>query len=392
MSSRSFSGVPLTAPTVEHVALRSRPTRDYRPELDVLRCLAFFLVFNHHILPMSFTATRFHFGYALQEGGAAGVCLFFTLSAFLITELLLRERESTGKVHIGAFYVRRILRIWPLYFAAIALSIVLPHISRHFSSPGGFIAPFLLLCGNWAIVLHRAWPAAPLLAPLWSISIEEQFYLGWPAILSRWGARAIFPTACLVLPLAWLVDLLLPELHASKDPQLWLNSISQFQFFAIGALLALHTHRRPHVWTARTRCVSLAAGLSCLLLAGYPFHFLNPAPSLHFGQVLAGYLCLNAATALLLLTFLGARLPAWCGPLAYLGRISYGLYVFHYVIRLAVANLAAKLPGSSSLRLLATYSVSLLITIALAAASYHGFERPFLRLKGRFTFIPSRPV
>ncbi len=370
----------------------------YRPELDILRFLAFFLVFNHHILTGSATASRFHFIYALQEGGAGGVCLFFTLSAFLITELLLREQESTGSIHIPSFYLRRILRIWPLYFAAIAASAVLSRFSRHFGSTRGLLLPFLLLCGNWVIALRRGWPATPLLAPLWSISIEEQFYLLWPAILARWGRRAVLPAACLVLPIAWTVDLLLPFSHSPghpfvRDPQLWLNSFSQFQFFALGAVLALYTHRRRCRMPALARAALLLCGFSLLLAAGFPLHFLNPAPPPHFGQLLAGYLSLDAACALLLLATLGIEPPPICRPLIYLGRISYGLYVFHFVVRLTVGTLLAeKLRAHPMLVLPSTYLLSLLLTIAMAAVSYHFFERPFLRLKERFTFVRSRPV
>ncbi len=376
-----------------HLGSPAKTSRYYRPELDLLRFFAFFLVFNHHLLPMSFTETRFHFFYALQEAGAAGVCLFFMLSAFLITELLLREKDATGRIHIRAFYVRRALRIWPLYLAAVTLSAILPHLSRHFAAAAAYVAPFLLLCGNWAIVLHRSWPANPLLAPLWSISVEEQFYLVWPAMLSRWGARAIAPVAWIILPLAWSVDLTLPALHASKDPQLWLNSISQFQFFAIGALLALFSHRQRITFPAPVRLAMFLAGFGCLLLAGYPFHFLNPAPTLSYGQVLAGYLAIDVACPLLLLSLLGARLPGFCRPLVYLGRISYGLYVFHYVIRLLVGNIAAiRLHAHPQLLLPATYLGSAALTIAVAAASYHFFERPFLKIKDRFTFVQSRPA
>src|ERR1700748_1439510 len=98
-------------------ALHGRQTRIYRPELDVLRFVAFLLVFFFHVTP---AATGHHslvgqVLLSLRDCGAFGVCIFFVLSSFLITELLIREKDATGSVHFKAFYLRRILRIWPLY-------------------------------------------------------------------------------------------------------------------------------------------------------------------------------------------------------------------------------------------------------------------------------------
>ena len=391
---------PSSAPTTVAQKVRGDPStefkpgtlsRYYRPELDVLRCLAFFLVLNHHTLPISFTQTSFRLSNALQESGAAGVCLFFTLSAFLITELLLREKEATGTIHIRAFYTRRILRIWPLYFLAIALSLILPHLDYHFQADNGLIAPYLLLVGNWAIVVHHVWPHSPMLNPLWSISVEEQFYLLWPALVLFRGARGIVAAALAVLPLAWALDLALPALHAAKDPQLWCNSFNQFQFFALGALLALSTHRRQLRLHAAGRVAALAAAFGCLLLSAYPFHFLNPVLPLRFGQTLGGYLSLDAACLLLFAAFLGAQVPRLARPLIYLGKISYGLYVFHFVVRLVVGNILEKhLHAPEAVQIAALYIVTAAVTILIASMSYHFFEKPFLRFKKRFTFVPSR--
>ena len=98
--------------------------RGYRPELDVVRFLAFLLVFFFHFLPWpSIGQTGWRVQMALVELCAMGLCLFFTLSAYLITSILLDEREKNGVISVQKFYIRRILRIWPLYFFGIALGI-----------------------------------------------------------------------------------------------------------------------------------------------------------------------------------------------------------------------------------------------------------------------------
>ena len=162
------------------VSAAAKAPRYYRPELDVLRCLAFLMVFTSHI-PFN----------------AWAIPVFYTLSvieeAFLHTELLLREREDTGTIHRLAFFIRRMLRIWPLYFAVILLSVAGSFVYHRWTAPARFVVPYLLLTGNVATAHLGAYPRNPLLGPLWSISVEEQFYLLWPLLL-LWQGRN--PAGC----------------------------------------------------------------------------------------------------------------------------------------------------------------------------------------------------
>jgi peptidoglycan/LPS O-acetylase OafA/YrhL len=389
-SQNTSGAVSPTETAYTNAANIAKVSRYYRPELDVLRFFAFALVFTHHQLPVSF-APSFRFGSTLEEAGSSGVCLFFTLSAFLITELLLREREATGTIHLKAFYVRRILRIWPLYFAAIAAAIVATHFISVYRSPPRLIIPYLLLCGNWAIIAAGAFPKNSILGVLWSISIEEQFYLIWPTVMKRWGKRAIVAIACLLLPVAWLTDYLLPLHHASLEPDLWLNSFSQFQFFAIGGLLAVFMHRRSIQMHAAARTLCIAGSFTVMLFAAYPFHYLNPVKPAFDGHALCGYLSVDAMCILALVGFLGARIPTFLKPLLYLGKISYGLYVFHFPLRILIGKLVDhKVHQSVAVRVTTTYIVTAILTLAVASLSYQYFEKPFLRLKKHFTFVPSR--
>lgn len=160
----------------------------YRPELDGLRFFAFFCVFIHHTLPTHiefYLERHIPFGdfiTSVAEAGRFGVDLFFVLSAYLITELLLREKENFGKVHLKSFYLRRMLRIWPLYFLAIAIATFLPHIDSTQTFPLRYVVAFLFLAGNW-IVSFYDFPESVMNA-LWSVSFEEQFYLFWPAVIA----------------------------------------------------------------------------------------------------------------------------------------------------------------------------------------------------------------
>ena len=115
--------------------------------------------------------------------GAYGVDLFFALSAYLITSLLLRERAATGALDLRGFYVRRILRIWPLYLAFVGFAAIMAVLVREQHLPLRYVAGYCLLAGNWVYVFYGL--PASFAIPLWTVSIEEQFYLAWPLALRK---------------------------------------------------------------------------------------------------------------------------------------------------------------------------------------------------------------
>jgi peptidoglycan/LPS O-acetylase OafA/YrhL len=179
-------------------------SRYYRPELDALRFFAFLCVFFFHAgAYVSIDPVKYEWLSRVRAVGLFGVPIFFLLSAFLITQLLFSERERTGRIHIPSFYMRRILRIWPLYFTAFFglafLNQFWPGIGT--DDPHAWIA-FTLLCGNWYI-FHHGW-LAPSVDPLWSVSIEEQFYLIIPLLAARGGRQAVKITAWVLLALAYI--------------------------------------------------------------------------------------------------------------------------------------------------------------------------------------------
>ncbi len=204
----------------------------YRPELDALRFFAFLCVFSFHRMDYVPTDPVLHpWLFRIGNIGPFGVPVFFLLSAFLITELLLRERERTGKIHIKAFYVRRILRIWPLYFVAFFGLALLNHFVPGVGTgdPFAWLA-FTFFAGNWYI-LHHGWIAGAV-DPLWSISVEEQFYIVIPVLAAFAGRRAVAIVSCVLLGIAY-VTVLLYALHPTVgDNGEWTNS-----FVAVPVLL-----------------------------------------------------------------------------------------------------------------------------------------------------------
>lgn len=365
----------------------------YHPELDVLRFLAFFAVFIHHALPrnaasyidagLSPTATQWLL--AGKEAGAFGVDLFFTLSAFLITELLRREYVSRGKFSLSAFYVRRALRIWPLYFTFIAITaLIVPSILPEDQFGSIYIVSFALFFGNW-ICATSGLPVS-VASPLWSISVEEQFYLGWPLLLWGFGMNRIKQLALGMLVFAVATRIFL-AISGVTHPGVWCNTFARLDPIALGALLAFVLNgRAPQLKTAVRVLLFGAAVVSWLLVAKYLSH---DGPT-----SIATYAFSALASVAVLLAVLKSDTPllqvapfTW---LVYLGRISYGLYVFHL---LALA-LTAKLMFIPALGVQLNFEMRLLfaflLTVAMAALSYRWLELPFLRLKKRFSYTRGR--
>jgi peptidoglycan/LPS O-acetylase OafA/YrhL len=361
----------------------------YRPELDVLRFCAFLLVFLYHGLDVNSGLLG-----ALRISGALGVCLFFLLSAYLITELLEREKKQSGAIHLRAFYIRRGLRIWPLYFTVLIFDYLL---QRHLN-PGVFtssrLLAFFLVAGNWYVAHHG--PTETISTPLWSISVEEQFYILWPSArkyLHRPGS-VLFSLA--MFAIAYLAIAYLCRVGSDVTNTIWVNSFVQFQFFSSGALLALALRGRAPKFHPLVRVILFLAGLTILGAAQCIFQ-VKEGPALGaFHLVAPGYLCANIGCVLLFFSFLGEARLGKLRPLVYLGKISFGLYVFHWMmLRISIHTLQHLLSSHQIARTMANaleVALAFVLTVLLASISYRFFESPILRYKKRFEFIRTRLV
>lgn len=242
-------------------------TRFYLPALDGLRFVAFLAVFVAHAGPKGLSRVSWlgPLGPALDvvtSAGLFGVDLFFVLSAYLITGLLLREAEARGQINIGAFYLRRALRIWPLYYVALALTVfVVPHLITD-DFPFAHAIAFALFAGNWSTVVLGG--PDSVAAPLWSVSVEEQFYLVWPLFLLIFGVRRIPQIAFGALTVAFATRAALLLAGGSHD--FWNNTFTRLDPIALGALVAVATRRRLPALASLARG-TLAAGGALLWIA-----------------------------------------------------------------------------------------------------------------------------
>lgn len=360
--------------------------RYYRPELDVLRFFAFFAVFVHHG-----TYTVFP---VLSICGGFGLCLFFFLSAFLITELFLRERCLTGTIDIRAFYARRLLRIWPLYLAAIAATVIIGALLPSHRAAPLFLFSYLFMLGNVYIGCYGF--STTFINYLWSISIEEQFYLVWPLLNRIASPRARLSIVLALAPIGSLTVLILGLLHATPSQGIWTNSLVQFQFFSFGATAALLLEGRTLTIQMPVRMMLAIFGALNWILAAR-FSGIDDRVSGHIVAPMVGYWGVAIGCACFLFALLGAESRLLPRSLIRLGKISYGLYVFHQPSLAIAEHISNALPFADSATHHWQFGVTHLfigftLTVLLASISYQYFEKPFLRLKERFAVVSSRPA
>jgi peptidoglycan/LPS O-acetylase OafA/YrhL len=381
------------APAVPVTTADTLTGRFYRPELDALRFSAFLGVFVFHAAPRTiefYDAAGYphwltNLLISVFGAGAYGVDLFFALSAYLITSLMLRERATSGSFDLRSFYVRRILRIWPLYLAFVAFAALAPLWTPDQKLPLQYVAGFTLLSGNWIYVFYGL--PISFAIPLWTVSIEEQFYLTWPLVFRKSSIRAMTAVAIGLLVIANLWRIMLAASGAPSQAMEY-NTFTRLDPIALGILIALLGNRLPQ-FTRRQRSALLLIGSVGWVAVFYLCVLYHPDPANQWRGVL-GHPATALASVAILLSVIGSQHPLLRNkPLLYLGKISYGLYVVHEFAHFCAVRLVhASTPGA----VLVQSVVGLALTILIAAASYRWLESPFLKLKERFAYVQSRPV
>jgi peptidoglycan/LPS O-acetylase OafA/YrhL len=345
--------------------------------------VAFLFVFLRHWLPATsdprvaalFQEHAALFYDAVTSSGF-GVNLFFTLSAFLICKLLLRERASTETISIKDFYIRRVLRIWPLYYTGLAVGVLyalLPMGDRNSMRPLGWFAVFL----STVEIVRHGWPNNPMY-PLWSISIEEQFYLIIPGFVKYGGRKLLYALCALVLISSNIYLYYLGQIGVS-DSRVSADPLVQFESFVAGILICLLLRGRTPMLLAWVRILLFSAGLASWFCAVHLIHLrFGPDSSNPGGCFLViGNALVALGAAMMLLTFLGASAsitPSWA---VYLGKISYGMYVFHAVVSMAVLNLLPPAESNRALIYVGKLGLVIALTVLIAAISYRFLESRF---------------
>jgi peptidoglycan/LPS O-acetylase OafA/YrhL len=346
-----------------------RPTwlPSYIPELQGLRGLAVLAVVFYHCHPR-LEGTWIHYA---SLWGWAGVNLFFVLSGFLITSILLEARKKPH--YFRNFYGRRALRIWPVY---VLVLVVVYLNAPWFIGPTIFnaikAAPWLAYIFFVQNLFHLALP--PAVGPTWSLAIEEQYYFLWAPLVRflrrPWMLAAVLLCALTASPLLRLANLRWMTLT---------NTLIHLDGIALGSLLALGLFtlalsRRLWLWIG---LAALLGGIAAAATIAGGTAFLDSALALAFaGAVLASI----AST--------GARNPLNVllrrGPLAFYGRISYGLYMTHIMVFIYFGWFDLRMDRYGTAGNLAVVVFRLVATTALATVLWYGFESQVLKLKRYF--------
>jgi peptidoglycan/LPS O-acetylase OafA/YrhL len=353
-------------------------------QLDALRAFAVLAVVVQH-------STDIHVP-VLRDVGFYGVDLFFVLSGFLITGILLRARddaERTGAARGGvmrAFYARRFLRIFPIYYLLLAVGAAIG--IRDIRTTLGWDLSYL---ANYYFAVHETWRSAAV--PLWSLAVEEQFYLVWPFLVLAAPRRRLPLVLGLVIVAAPLVRLGL-ALATGSEPATLTPTPACVDALGLGALLAYLWHLGAAGEPLRLRWgrAALAAGLALIVAE-------NVLGDGRLGTVarltvdrsaiaLVGVWLVDRAAV----GFGGAagRLLTW-RPLLWLGTISYGVYLMHNFVAPSAA-IAQRATGYRSHfpahHGLAWLAYDLVATVAVASLSWLAFERPINELKRHFPYVP----
>jgi peptidoglycan/LPS O-acetylase OafA/YrhL len=365
----------------------------YFPNLNGLRFIAAFLVIIHHIEQIkSISNIENYWGQIPFIGiiGKLGVVLFFVLSGFLITYLLLVEEHSFKRISIRKFYIRRMLRIWPLYFLIIILAFfVLPYIDI-FTFPGygkdviysNLLLKLLLYAIFFPNLVLSLLGVLPYASHTWSIGTEEQYYLVWPIILKYFkNYRKILMIFIIFSYLAFKAILsthysdILPYKNVIKA--FWSSfNIDCMAIGGIYAILLFQKNKFLKLIQNKTVFYLTTTLVAFLMLKGIHIPYIH----YEFYSVLFGIIILNFASSDKIKISLENRL------FNYLGNISYGLYMYHPI------GIVLALAISISIGLTTNwfmYPLSFTLTIIIAGLSYKYFESFFLKFKDKFSIVLS---
>jgi peptidoglycan/LPS O-acetylase OafA/YrhL len=340
----------------------------YLPQLDTVRAFAVLLVLWHH-----WCQPR-------NAPGPIGVWIFFVLSGFLITRILLKSRRHTAPENRHAllnFYVRRFLRIFPLYYFVLIVSFAASAVFRaDWYWYASYLQNFMMIAGGKATYFGTH---------LWSLAVEEQFYVFWPLI-------ALFAPRSVLLPIisfgiAFAVATRFYCAHLGWTPfQVYIFTPSNFDTLGFGALLAYFVTYRKHqvVWLRR---IALVAGAALLAVA--------VVLKVRTGMSILGLLQLPIGLISLWMVSIAAEgVPGLVGriislpPLIYIGRISYGIYVYHYFVPIVLRPLFERL-GTAEGDVLFV-AICFVVTMVVSSLSWFLLENPINSLKDKFA-ADSRP-
>lgn len=350
----------------------------YFRQLDLLRLVAFSLVFWQHAFHHSFDNVTFlsrNFINTFSLTGGIGVQIFFVLSGFLITFLLLKEKEKTGAINIKYFYIRRVLRIWPLYYIVVIFGIyILPNISDAF-----------VFCGNELMGLtflnnidsSKICTSSENVSIVWSVAIEEQFYLFWPLLFTVFiKNKKVLIGLCFVVYLGSSLFIL-----NNRYPINYYHTYANLNYLMVGCIGALFYNR--YQFQVEKSIIMKKHFLSLGILVLIFFVWFKPVGTIFIQPFLYLYIIL----------FLVINNNDKGSKLAKYGKYTYGMYMYHplflMTFRLVFDAFSIDYKGDGWLNSLIGI-LALVFTVAFSILSYEFVEKRFLKYKNKLAQVKTR--
>ncbi|MGE0567500.1 MAG: acyltransferase family protein [Bacteroidia bacterium] len=368
--------------------------------INGLRFIAAFCVVITHIelLKPSFGFETIWHNPVIFNLGSLGVYFFFVLSGFLITFLLLVEKEKFERIDVKRFYLRRVLRIWPLYYLIIILGfVVLPLLDvvkisyLQTSFEQNYITNLLLYIFMLPNAALSFLAAVPHIGQLWSIGVEEQFYLLWPLLINKSSKPIKAISSVLILVIAVKAIYVLLGQYYSNEA--WYNPIklflamSKFECMAIGGIGAylVQKNKESILTFLKHPALFIAGIISIPILIFYTPDFLQDGVHLIYGVIFL-LIIIQVIGNLRINTFLEFK---WIN---YLGKISYGIYMYHFMLIPFVLFTVKNLLGNqnSILNNILIYSSSVILTAFISYLSFNYFENYFIQIKTKLAKIKSK--
>jgi peptidoglycan/LPS O-acetylase OafA/YrhL len=365
-----------------------KSNRTYFENIDGLRALAAIAVILTHlsyfIQPSNFLETILKGIISVGGmGGKLGVIFFFILSGFLITYLLFEERFKKGEINIGKFYIRRLLRIWPLYFLTLLFGFLLFPLILENKDEIASPMMYSLFLANFDHILN-GFPTISILGVHWSVCVEEQFYLIWPLLFFFLKKKIFFLIGVIGMIILSQFYFITYGMHYKGGEY---NLISCFKYLCIGALIAYFSFfNEPLLNSFFSKIPKWFSFLFYMFL----FAFLFIQHKL-FGHN-TWYKIIYDLVPVILFVYIiidqnfssnSFFKISRFNVLTWLGKISYGLYLTHMIALNSVVFFIEK----PSENLLVLFCATLLISIILSYLSYTYFERYFLLFKEKFSRI-----
>jgi peptidoglycan/LPS O-acetylase OafA/YrhL len=361
--------------------------------LNGWRFISFLLVFFYHSFATNHNEIKNHYlykfiKYYIFANGDLGVNFFFVLSGFLITYLLLIEQNKYGSIKLGSFYMRRILRIWPLFYFCVFFGFlvfpILKEVVGDTSKETASLSFYLLFINNFDVMMN-GFPDSSSLGVLWSVAVEEQFYLVWPILIMIAPRKYLLHVLCMIVVISFAF-----RLYFSNDYNIVnYHTISAISDMTIGGIFAY-------------LCLSSSSFLSALRNAPawllVALYLTIIVLFLYKKEIFGSNAALIALERLVFSLLFGFLIVEQCHSensfykmsdfklISRLGIYTYGMYCLHFIgILISIKGLSIIGWNENIYQVIFLETgIALLISIAISIASYHLFEARFLKLKRYF--------